>query len=503
MIKLISISLLTVTLTLGSNSKIDVKVQPMVRTKKKVHEQGVFTINNKPFILIADSRDNFVRMNAVFYPIQDNMELGEPMRQEGVKIIDEYLTAPKNIYIENIITNNGQTYLFYSKRNEKGVTVSYVTLEEDCIIDENAATEVMDLERSTFSKFTSFDVIQSPDKSKILIVGMNVNANNTAEYIFKLYNQKMGQLQFEKTIKTYKTKGAFKGSDNFNGGVDPNSANNRHFLVNNEGRIYFLVDKENNSGIKHKLKFLSLESSTGEVSEKEFDIPGEYYVRTDFRLNKKGEACYFVFYSTESLPKIEVTNLWGARVTSLFVIAYDGIQSKVLSDIQFSDEQLSQFYPMSKRKSKTEYRIGGYVISNTLDLPNGDLAIVMQQSFSTVGTERPASNQGNGYVNVLILDSGLQFKSCHPYVSFAFSAKYNEPHRGKIYIRDGKLELLYINEKHELQLINLSDKNSKPINFGSKYSEKCYPLLRVSMLNDGNYIIPIKNTKKIGCSSLQ
>ncbi|MEZ4805073.1 MAG: hypothetical protein R2852_06215 [Bacteroidia bacterium] len=484
------------------NARVKVNVHPMVKNKKLIQLEGMFTVNNKPFLLISENRHLAVNYTAAIYPIEKDGNLGTPIRQPDVNLIDVYMAQKKSIYLENIIINKDKTWVYFTKRKKGNGTVCCVELKEDCIINREGAQELMNLDLGTFHYYAAFDVRQSPDQSKILVVGMNSKTNKSSEYIFKLYTAGMKELIWEKKLNAPRRQGFFKGSDNFSTGREPNSKIFCNFLLNNNGDVFMLADKENPSGLKHELSIYALDGKTGEHTSTEINLPGEYFNGTIFRLGKNGEANFMAFYSSIKEKFVEFSNQSGVKINSFVALSYDGKETKTLADFTFTDEQQSLFYPAKKRKPKTDYRIGGYTISNSINTPTGDLAILMEQSFSTVGTERPFSNKTNGYVNVLILDSALQFKSCHPYERFQSTVPYRYFTVSRLFIRDGELELMYGNKDEQLQLVNISKPSARPMNLGSKYPQECSPFANTSLLLDGNYLVPFKTKGSLGCSKI-
>ena len=500
--------LLTFSAAIANSQKTTVKISEFSKNKKTTGIEGLFTIKGKPFLIVGESNRMIVDYSAAFYPIESDNSLGEVIRQENVNIIDGMMQLEKCIYVENIIVTEGKTLLFYSKRNGKKAKVFYVELDEECQIKEEDAVEVMDLQLSTLNKSTNFAVQQSPDRKKILLVGMNAGTNKSCKFTFKVYNSGMSSLIWEKELEAPETNDSypmFKGFDYFNTELGPNHIYKSNFLINDAGRVYFLEDKVNPAGNKHEMKFVSIEPSGKNINSVEISGVGEYFSSYLFRLNKNGDANLMFFYS-KIKKKVEVSNDWGAKINAFLALNYDGTKSTVIADYEISDEQQSQFFPSKNRKPKADYRIGGFEITKALEMPDGGIALMMNQSFSTVGTERPMSNTSHGYVCVVVLDSAYKFKSL-----FSFT-RINYPNKirmqitvcNKLFLIDGKLHLLNRNEDDALQLFVLDTPMPKAINVNAKYAEQeCTPLLENSAYMDGAFLIPVAKEKMYGVSELK
>lgn len=496
----IPLSILFFSFVLAHAQKPKVTVSEYTKHKKSSGIDGIFTIDGKPFLLALESVHMVVDYSANFYPINDDNTLGDVIRQENVNVNMGDLALEKCLFIESIIVSNGTTFLFYSKRDGGDVTIYYVELKEDCQIDESEATEVMKTKTNKVAKNCDFAVRQSPDKSKILLVGMTRGSAKNSTFFFKTYTAGMKSLIWEKTIEAARSNEAFfSGYNRFNTVNDNDGVNYNSFLINNEGRVFFLSDWSNPSGQKHDLNFISIDPSGKTKTEAEVPFKGEYYVRQFFRLTPSGKAQLTLFYSTNKLPKVEPTNQWGADVNALSFLEYDGKTVDVKADYTMDEEAQSQFYPVKFRKPKSDYRVGGYEIIKSIDLPNGELAFQLCQSFSTVGTERPFSNTAHGFVCVLILDSNYQIKSCTPMVSgfggngiqFLYGGGSNLVHI------DNKVVLFYKDENQVAQMLVLGEGAQKPVNIGAGMNEiDGMPSFNYLYYSDKTFIVPFYNSKK-------
>lgn len=504
----ISLFLFTLIFTSVYCQKVSVKKGEPQKNKKITNIEGTFTIGGKPFLIVAESNRIIVDYSAVFYPIEDDMSLGEVIRQENINIIDGFMALEKCLYIENIIVNNGKTFLFYTKRNGKNGKVYFVELEEDCKIDESNATEVMQLDLGLISKSTNFTVRQSPDGSKILLAGMVKRTQKSSDYTFKVYSSGMKNLIWEKKFDAAAADEVFrfKGSNYFNTGADQNAINKNQFLVNNNGKVFFLVNRTNIAETKADFSFISIDATGKNLKETEVAEPGNWVGETFFRLNKKGNAEFLLFYSASD-AKLEV-KMTGSQVDidAISVLEYDGEKSSIKAQYTLSNDNKSLFFPVKYRKAKGDYLIGSFQITTLVETPNGDLNLVMETPFSTVGRERPFSNTSHGYVCMLTLDSAYKFKTAN-----GFARTHTPPERNYLgttmsnaFLNNGVLYLFYISDVKTLQCIRFDTPETfKSINLDAKYPEVSeHTLPSLTMLYEKGFIIPIHKEKEIWGSFL-
>lgn len=471
-----------------------VSISEFVKHSKTSIVEGIFTVGDKRFMMTAEGAVYF----AAIYPITDDNAIGEVIKQENVILSVAGMTCKKCLYIQWIIVNNDQTFLFYSKREGALATVYYVKLDEDCIIREEEAVEVMQLKLSHIAKNTDFVVRQSPDKSKILVGGMNRGSAKNCEFIFKVYSAKMGSLIWEKTFEAARTdKGTFGGGNRFSTINDFETLNNNNFLINNEGRAYFLSDWRNPSGKKHELTYVSIDQNGKTKTTAEVPFKGEYYVRQLFRLTPSGKANLILFYNTEKVP-VEMTNMWGADVNAMSFQEYDGNKVNVKADYTLSEDDQSKFYPEKFRKNKSDFRIGGYDIARVMDLPNGDIAFLLHQTFSTVATERPFSNTAHGFTCVMITDSNYAIKKTQSYVSknsYAWRRFYYKSNCNLMLINQ-KLHLFYIDESENIMVQIIDDTKNKGTNFGTSIkAQNAFVYLDLIIFRKDELFVPL-GTKK-------
>ncbi|HEY1046749.1 MAG TPA: hypothetical protein VGF79_09940, partial [Bacteroidia bacterium] len=369
-----------------------------IKHKKITNILGNFTIGGKPYLLVGESTRMIVDQSAVFYPVEDDMTLGEPIRQENVNIIDGQMTLDKCIYIENIIVNEGKTFLFYTKRKGSIGKIYFVELGEDCIINQEESVEVMELNLGYLAKNTNFDVKLSPDGSKILLVGMVKKTQKSSDFYFRVYQAGMKKLIWTKDITAPAlTDGAFKGSDEYNTGANVNNDRVDNFLINNLGRVYFLIRRTNPSETKEDFKFLSLDEKGNSTSEIEIDEPGNWIGSWFFNLEKNGKARLTFFYSKEAKMQVSVGDVDPVNKNSISVIEFDGLKITSIYDHKYDNKEMENFYPLKSRKAKADYKLTGFNISNIYSLENGNKVMLLEKSYSTVGFERPISSNANGF----------------------------------------------------------------------------------------------------------
>jgi len=468
-----------------------------VKHKKSEKIRGILNINGDPFLLIDESRGLILDYTATFYPIENNINLGENIRQKNLNVEITDLPMQKCLFITSVINAAGKTIVFYAKREKNDVGIYQVEMDEDCQVIPRNAEEVMRVKISRVFKHLRFAVRQSPDKSKVLAVGMSAGTNKSSKYTFKVYSGNMKKVIWEKTIKTARTnEPGFKGSNPYSNTKEVNSILHNNFLINNEGRVFFLRDKENNSGKKHEIHFVSFDLNGEKMTEAELPFKGEYYVQYTFKLNHRGNANLIMFYSQDKAPAIEVANEWGQDINALLSVEYDGNKTNVVADYELTEDQQGEFYPSKFRKSKTDYRIGAYEVSKTIDLPNGEMAMLLEQSIKTVGTERPFSNTAHGFVCVAIFDSMFNIKSLTPIVATG-SLWPSTYHCGaNIFMHNGKLLLMYNDADRVMNYCFLDEEDPKPVAVGKKIKDAgARPAFMHIIYHKGSYLIPITRDK--------
>ncbi len=486
--------------------KANVKKGEVQKNKNITGIEGTFTIGGKPFLMVAESHRMIVDFSAVFYPIEDDMNLGEVIRQDNINIIDGFMTLEKCLYIERIIVNNGKTFLFYTKRNGMKGKVYFVELEEDCLIHQENATEVMQLTLGALSKTTDFAVRQSPDGSKILLAGMNNKTHKSSDFFFKVYSAGMKNLIWEKNISAPQADhNRFKGSDQFNTNADQNGLNKNVFLVNNDGRVYFLANETNPSQTIEDFSLISIDGKGDKQTQEDIKEPGNLIGQTFFRLGKQGQAVFIFFYSDhEGKFGIQIGDRSDISINALRVLEFDGNKLETRADYPISNEEKALFYPPKYRKPKSEYLIGGFQFVTVLDSPTGELLMVMETSYSNVGREQLLSNTANGYICVIVLDSDYKFKTAHSFARVSNTTEYGGGVLiSSAFVSNGNLHLLFANELGQLQYVLFNNlQANKAVNLGAKYPDgEGFPLPVKSMAYQGGFIIPVINKKEI-CTSL-
>lgn len=467
-----------------------------IKHKKITNILGSFTIGGKPFLLVGESTRMIVDQSAVFYPVEDDMTLGEPIRQENVNIIDGEMTLEKCIYIENIIVSDGKTFLFYTKRKGSNGKVYVVELGEDCIINQDEATEVMALNLGFLAKNTNFDVQLSPDGSKVLLVGMVKKTQKSSDFYFKVYQAGMNKLLWTKDITAPAlSDGNFKSSDEYNTAANVNNDRSNNFLINNLGRVYFLIRRTNPSETKEDYKFLSLDekgNSSGEIDVLE---PGNWMGSWFFNLEKNGKARLTFFYSKEPKMQVRVGDVDPVNKNALSVIEFDGFKVTNLYDHQYNNDEMMNFYPMKSRKVKSDYKLTGFNLSNIYDLENGNKVMLIEKSYSTVGDERPMSSNSNGFVTVLFMDSNYNLIKTYAYLRNSFIRGYTGMSQSSAaYVQNGVFYLCHYNEKQEVVYLRFDGPEKvSTLNLMPKILEEdgvvCFT---AHMSFNGGFILPIR-----------
>jgi hypothetical protein len=201
-----------------------------------------------------------------------------------------------------------------------------------------------------------------------------------------------------------------------------------------------------------------------------------------------------------------MTNQWGADVNAMSFQEYDGNKVVVKADYKLTEEEQGKFYPSKFRKPKSDYRIGGYDIARVIDLPNGNIAFLLNQWFSTVATERPFSNTAHGFTCVLTLDSGYNIKSTQSFVSKngIASRRYFNGNCNLMLIKE-ILYLFYVDENEELIIQTIDDKNSKGTRYGATIAaQDALAYLDIIIFRKDDFLLPLNTKKnKIGLATVK
>lgn len=478
------------------------------KVKKITDVLGTFTIGGKPFLMVGESTRMVVDQSVVFFPIAEDMSLGEVIRQENVNTMDGQMEIQKCIYLENIIVSGGKTFVFYVKRDGNKGKLYYVEMEDDCQINQENATELMALDVGRVNSTAYVTVRQSPDKSKILLVAMDFKSQKSSDFTFRVYSAGMKDMLWEKTFKAPEPyMGSFYHENDFNTGVDPNNWDDNYFLVNNNGEAFFLCNRTNVAETKSDFRFIHIDSKGANVNESEIEEPGNWVGSTFFRLDKEGRANFIFFYSASASKLVfQVGDVNPVNTNTMRVVRYDGKKQDIVQNHTFTNEEQALFYPVKSRKTKADYKISEFSIGSVIELNTGELAMVMGKGISTVGHERPASSNGNGYVCVMVLDEDYKMKTVHSFMRVS----YFKGVRGmwgyySAYMLDGALYLLYANEKEELQCVRFNDAHT-PTNvaLSPKYNTSDgYPCIHLGVLYQGGILLPVRNDKEVMASLIK
>lgn len=478
------------------------------KVKKITDVLGTFTVGGKPFIMVGESTRMIVDQSVVFFPVEDDMSLGQPIRPENVNTMDGQMEIQKCIYLENIIVSGGKTLVYYVKRDGNKGKLYYVEMEDDCQINQENATELMDLDVGRVNSTAYVTVRQSPDRSKILLVTMDFKSQKTSDFKFRVYSAGMKEMLWEKAFKAPEPNmGIFYNRDDYNSGTDPNNWQDNFFLVNNSGEAFFLCNRTNVSETKADYSFIHIDAKGGNMTESEIEEPGNWVGSNFFRLDNRGRANFIFFYSASaSKVVLQVGEINPVNTNTMRVVAYNGKKQEIIQDHTFTNDEQALFYPAKNRKAKADYKISEFSIEQILQLNSGELVMVMGKGVSTVGNERPFSNAGNGYTTLVVLDSAYNAKQMHSYVRVS----YLKGLRGIwmtnfAYLSEGKLHLLYINDKEEVQCLRFTDmKTSSNVPVASRYpSSDGYPVFSTGIVYNGGVIFPILDDKEVAASFIK
>jgi hypothetical protein len=479
----------------------------LAQKNKKLNDiQGTFTIGGKPFIIGSESNRLIVDYSAVFYPVEEDMNLGEAIRQENINIIDGMMQLEKCLYLERIIVNNGRTFAFYTKRKGKNGKVFFVEMEEDCQIDQEKAIEVMDLDLGIIDKHTNFTVRQSPDGSKILLAGMVKKTQKASDFFFRVYSSGMENLLWKSNFSAPSGEMDYFGDvERFSTAKDNNNIDENRFLINNEGRVFFLSNRTNVSETKIDFGIISFDSKGENRKEVDIEEPGNWLGSNFFRLNKKGNANLFFFYSAHDGKFDLKGDLSTVNTNSLSILEYDGYALLKLYDHEFDNKEQSQFYPTKSRNNKDHYNITEFHISGILDTPDGETVLLLEKSVSTLGNEHPFSNTDNGYICLMVMDSSFGMKYTHSFMRFSNSSNYGTGYSiCSLHIVNGSLLGLFVNEQGQLHSVSfINSQTCKISNISAQYTDdNRYPIVCRSMMYNGGIFLPLMGKPLVGASMI-
>jgi hypothetical protein len=455
--------------------------------------RGTFTVDGNPYLVISDKTAANRRTKQIIYPIEDDINIEEKMVHEN-EYFNSLFEKKYKKYICKIIKNNGKTYVFYRIRIKKEVSYYFVEYDKECMIYEHDAELIAKVQANKVLNGNDMISVRiSPDQSKVLVAIMCRGKDNNTPYIFKCYNSNLKSVLWEKKVKL---KGLdlydFWGSyyDKATNTDTYNDIENNHLLVNNEGRVFFLEDIYKTGDNKHDYRFISLDPINQSVTKSNFNFSGEYFTTMRFRMSHNGNARIILFYNTSANYTGTISNDWSPQINSMYCVEFDGKNTKVVADYKMEREQQSKFYPARFRNDKTSYRLGGYKINKTIDLPNGELAILLVQNTCLVGEDRPFNSYKHGFICVAIFDSTFNIKTVYPFVS-----KF----RGNLFYEKNELVLLYYNEKTELSFCKLERENPIPVVVTKTKEEKKLNILITEAFYHNNYFyLPTFSRKKIG-----
>lgn len=487
------LTLLFIQLVQAQNVKLTVGNTYTNKFSKYKSLRGTFTVDDNPYLVISDKMASNRRTKQMIYPIEDDINIGEKMVHEN-EYFNIFFEKKYKKYICRIIKNNGKTYVFYRIRIKKEVSYYFVEYDRECMIYEHDAELIAKIPANRFPNGNDMiSVRMSPDQSKVLVAIMCRGKDNNTPYIFKCYNSNFKSVLWEKKVKLNRLDffdfwGSF--SDNATNTGTHNDIENNHLLVNNEGRVFFLEDIHKTGGNTHDYRFISIDPINQSVSKSNFNFSGEYFTTMRYRLSHNGNARIILFYNTSPNYIGTISNDWSPQINSMYCVEFDGKKTIVVADYKMDREQQSKFYPARFRNDKTSYRLGGFKINKTIDLPNGEMAILLTQNTCLVGEDRPFNSYKHGFVSVVIFDSSFKIKSVYPFVR-----KYS----CNLFYEKNELILLYHNEQTSLYFCKLEGDNPIPIEVTkTKKDKKLNFYLYYAFYHNNSIYLPTFNRKKIG-----
>lgn len=411
--------------------------------------EGLISISGNVILAIGESRSLIVSRSSLFHSIEENMDIGSSIRPKKVLFSGQMLK--KRIYIEQFVEIDGTVYVFYSKKVKNKAIIYFTEFNEDCQINTSKGTEVMQLQLAKLMGQADFTVRKSFDGSKILCVGNSMISQKSASLIFKEYDKGMENLLWKKQYKAKVSNNWFSLAtyDPVDISKNQNNMTNNKCLVRNDGRIFFLIDKENTTGTTVEYKIISIDPTGKNVTEGNVKISESksYMGSSYFRLDNKGNA-NFIFFHSENADLLLFGTEAQSDINMLKIVSYDGLSMKDIYDKKLSNEQKSLFFPANKRKSKTNYNISGFGIDNIVDNEKGELAIIMSKNGPNVGSIVSLSNNNKyGFIATMVLDSAMNFKTVHSFI------KGNQVSEHFDFYYDNNLNILSANENNEFQLV--------------------------------------------------